>query len=124
MMKITKPGLFANNLIARVAERHGNVRDQDLNKWMDRLALRDRKYFCRAWGRWSMSSSATRGGLTATSCKNLIDAGGSRLEESGTMYSEQTMSDILAGKKEFGTAQLNSDQYNCHASLSRFFDLR
>jgi len=39
-------GFFANNLIARVAERHGNVRDQDaLNKWMDRLELRDPQIF-------------------------------------------------------------------------------
>ena len=33
---------LADNLIARVAERHSNVRDQTaLNKWMDRLELRD-----------------------------------------------------------------------------------
>lgn len=39
-------GFFANNLIARVAERHGNVRDQDaLNKWLDRLELRDPQIF-------------------------------------------------------------------------------
>lgn len=33
---------LADNLIARVAERHSNVRDQAaLNKWLDRLELRD-----------------------------------------------------------------------------------
>lgn len=37
---------LANNLIARVAERHGNVRDQAaLNEWMDRLELRDPQIF-------------------------------------------------------------------------------
>lgn len=34
--------LLANDLIARVARRHGNVRDQQgLDAWMDRLGLRD-----------------------------------------------------------------------------------
>lgn len=37
---------LADNLIARVAERHGNVRDQAaLDKWMDRLELRDPQIF-------------------------------------------------------------------------------
>jgi hypothetical protein len=37
---------LADNLIARVAERHSNVRDQAaLNKWMDRLELRDPQIF-------------------------------------------------------------------------------
>lgn len=39
-------GFLANNLIAMVAGRHSNVRDQDaLNKWMDRLELRDPQVF-------------------------------------------------------------------------------
>jgi hypothetical protein len=39
-------GFLANNLIARVAERHGKVRDQAaLDKWMDRLELRDPQIF-------------------------------------------------------------------------------
>ncbi|HCI14895.1 MAG: hypothetical protein A2063_05140 [Gallionellales bacterium GWA2_60_142] len=39
-------GLFANHLIAQVAARHSNVRDQvALDKWMDRLELRDPKVF-------------------------------------------------------------------------------
>lgn len=39
-------GFLADNLIARVAERHSNVRDQAaLNKWMDRLELRDPQIF-------------------------------------------------------------------------------
>lgn len=39
-------GFLADNLIARVAERHSNVRDQAaLNKWMDRLELRDPQVF-------------------------------------------------------------------------------
>jgi hypothetical protein len=39
-------GFLANNLIARVAERHGNVRDQAaLDRWMDRLELRDPQIF-------------------------------------------------------------------------------
>ena len=39
-------GFLANNLIARVAERHSNVRDQvALDKWMDRLQLRDPQIF-------------------------------------------------------------------------------
>lgn len=39
-------GFLADNLIARVAERHSNVRDQTaLNKWMDRLELRDPQVF-------------------------------------------------------------------------------
>jgi hypothetical protein len=55
-------GFLADNLIARVAERHSNVRDQTaLNKWMDRLELRDPQVFlprlsqvvdvivCEAW---------------------------------------------------------------------------
>ncbi|MGE5026847.1 MAG: hypothetical protein ACM3JK_00070 [Betaproteobacteria bacterium] len=38
--------LLANNLIARVAERHSNVRDQQaLDAWMDRLGLRDPQVF-------------------------------------------------------------------------------
>lgn len=37
---------FADNLIARVAERHGKVRDQaTLDQWMDRLQLRDPQIF-------------------------------------------------------------------------------
>jgi hypothetical protein len=37
---------LANNLIARVAERHGKVRDQAaLDQWMDRLELRDPQIF-------------------------------------------------------------------------------
>ena len=37
---------LANNLIAMVAERHSNVRDQKaLNAWMDRLELRDPQVF-------------------------------------------------------------------------------
>jgi hypothetical protein len=39
-------GFLADNLIARVAERHSNVRDQmALNQWMDRLELRDPQVF-------------------------------------------------------------------------------
>ena len=39
-------GFLANNLIARVAERHSNVRDQAaLDKWLDRLELRDPQVF-------------------------------------------------------------------------------
>jgi hypothetical protein len=39
-------GFLANNLIARVAERHGNVRNQAaLDRWMDRLELRDPQIF-------------------------------------------------------------------------------
>ena len=39
-------GFLANNLIAMVAGRHSNVRDQEaLNKWMDRLELRDPQVF-------------------------------------------------------------------------------
>ena len=42
----TSQGFLADNLIARVAERHSNVRDQAaLNKWMDRLELRDPQVF-------------------------------------------------------------------------------
>ncbi|MBZ0106308.1 MAG: hypothetical protein K8H84_11855 [Sulfuricella denitrificans] len=38
--------LLANNLIARVAARHGNVQDQQaLNAWMDKLELRDPQLF-------------------------------------------------------------------------------
>lgn len=37
---------LADNLIARVAERHGKVRDQAaLDQWMDRLELRDPQIF-------------------------------------------------------------------------------
>ena len=37
---------LANHLIARVAERHSNVRDQQaLDAWMDKLALRDPQVF-------------------------------------------------------------------------------
>lgn len=37
---------LADNLIARVAERHSNVRDQAaLSKWLDRLELRDPQVF-------------------------------------------------------------------------------
>lgn len=37
---------LANTLIGRVAERHSNVRDQDaLDRWMDRLELRDPQVF-------------------------------------------------------------------------------
>ena len=43
---------LANNLIARVAERHGNVRDQAaLDEWMDRLELRDPQIFLPRLGR-------------------------------------------------------------------------
>lgn len=39
-------GFLANNLIARVAERHSNVRNQALlDKWLDRLELRDPQVF-------------------------------------------------------------------------------
>ncbi len=39
-------GFLANNLIAMVAKRHSNVRDQAaLNKWLDRLQLRDPQVF-------------------------------------------------------------------------------
>lgn len=39
-------GFLANNLIAMVAGRHSNVRDQaGLDKWMDRLELRDPQVF-------------------------------------------------------------------------------
>jgi hypothetical protein len=39
-------GFLANNLIAMVAERHSNVRDQAaLDKWLDRLELRDPQVF-------------------------------------------------------------------------------
>jgi hypothetical protein len=39
-------GFLANNLIAMVAQRHSNVRDQKaLNAWMDRLELRDPQVF-------------------------------------------------------------------------------
>lgn len=38
--------LLANNLIARVAERHSNVQDQQaLDAWMDKLGLRDPQAF-------------------------------------------------------------------------------
>ena len=38
--------LLANNLIARVAERHSDVQDQQaLNAWMDKLELRDPQVF-------------------------------------------------------------------------------
>lgn len=38
--------LLANNLIARVAARHGNVQDQQgLDAWMDKLELRDPQVF-------------------------------------------------------------------------------
>jgi hypothetical protein len=39
-------GFLANNLIARVAERHSNVRHQAaLDEWLDRLELRDPQRF-------------------------------------------------------------------------------
>jgi hypothetical protein len=39
-------GFLANNLIALVAGRHSNVRDQaSLDKWLDRLELRDPQVF-------------------------------------------------------------------------------
>jgi hypothetical protein len=39
-------GFLANNLIAMVAQRHSNVRDQAaLDKWLDRLELRDPQVF-------------------------------------------------------------------------------
>jgi len=39
-------GFLANNLIATVAQRHSNVRDQAaLDKWLDRLQLRDPQVF-------------------------------------------------------------------------------
>ncbi len=39
-------GFLANNLIAMVAKRHSNVLDQAaLNKWLDRLELRDPQIF-------------------------------------------------------------------------------
>jgi len=42
---------FANNLIARVAERHSNVRNQAaLDKWMDMLELRDPEIFLPRMG--------------------------------------------------------------------------
>ncbi|MDP2760541.1 MAG: hypothetical protein Q8O64_09095 [Sideroxyarcus sp.] len=37
---------LANHLVAMVAQRHSNVQDQDaLNRWLDRLALRDPQIF-------------------------------------------------------------------------------
>jgi hypothetical protein len=43
---------FADNLIARVAERHSNVRNQAaLDKWMDMLELRDPEIFLPRMGR-------------------------------------------------------------------------
>lgn len=43
---------IANNLIARVAERHGQVRDQAaLDDWMGRLALRDPAVFLPRLGK-------------------------------------------------------------------------
>jgi len=43
---------FANNLIASVAERHSNVRNQAaLDKWMDMLELRDPEIFLPRMGR-------------------------------------------------------------------------
>jgi len=45
-------GLFANHLIAQVAARHSNVRDQAaLDQWMDRLELRDPQIFLPRLGR-------------------------------------------------------------------------
>jgi len=39
-------GFLANNLVAMVAEGHSNVRDQTaLNKWLDKLQLRDPQVF-------------------------------------------------------------------------------
>jgi hypothetical protein len=39
-------GFLANNLIAMVAKRHSNVQDQTgLDKWLDRLELRDPQIF-------------------------------------------------------------------------------
>lgn len=39
-------GFLANNLIAMVAQRHSNVNNQaELDKWLDRLALRDPQVF-------------------------------------------------------------------------------
>lgn len=48
----TSQSFLADNLIARVAERHGNVRDQAaLDKWMDRLELRDPQVFLPRMGK-------------------------------------------------------------------------
>ena len=45
-------GFLANNLIARVAERHSKVRDQAaLDQWMDRLQLRDPQIFLPRLGK-------------------------------------------------------------------------
>ncbi|MGV8934813.1 MAG: hypothetical protein ACOH1I_09325 [Gallionellaceae bacterium] len=45
-------GFLANNLIATVAQRHSNVRDQAaLDKWLDRLQLRDPQIFLPRLGR-------------------------------------------------------------------------
>ncbi|HZW24044.1 MAG TPA: hypothetical protein VFF26_01040 [Gallionella sp.] len=45
-------GLFANHLIAQVAARHSNVRDQAaLDRWMDRLELRDPQVFLPRLGK-------------------------------------------------------------------------
>ena len=70
-------GFLANNLIAMVAERHSNVRDQAaLDKWLDRLQLRARRFFCRDWDRLSMWLLTGSGGLTGMSCvKSLINVG-------------------------------------------------
>lgn len=39
-------GFLANNLIAMVAQRHSNVREQkELDRWLDRLELRDPQVF-------------------------------------------------------------------------------
>lgn len=45
-------GLFANHLIAQVAERHSKVRDQSaLDQWLDRLELRDPQVFLPRLGK-------------------------------------------------------------------------
>ena len=45
-------GLFANHLIAQVAERHSKVRDQAaLDQWMDKLELRDPQVFLPRLGK-------------------------------------------------------------------------
>ena len=45
-------GFLANNLIARVAERHSRVLDQSaLDQWMDRLQLRDPQIFLPRLGK-------------------------------------------------------------------------
>jgi len=44
--KYESQGFFVDNLLAMVAKRHSNVQDQNaMNKWLDRLELRDPQVF-------------------------------------------------------------------------------